>query len=183
LKHVPAHVAAMSFLVAIALMVLSAVTVSADPGPNNPGNHWGKCCNPGNHYGQISNPGHHYAYGRYKHLPVPPPPSPGPITNPGSHPNGNPAVTLKGAQGNVVGSGGPLTAGETSTLPELPVVLPGQSSPQAQLAASAVGGGGQAWMLLLILPLLLAVWVIVAARLVQRALRGTRAREMAAAPA
>ncbi len=182
MKRVPAHVAAMSVLAAIALMVLSAVTVSAAPGPDNPGNHWGKCCNPGNHYGQISNPGHHYAYGRYKHLPTPPPPSPGPITNPGSHPTGNPAVTHEGAQGNGVGAGGPITPGETSTLPDLPVVLPGQNSPQLQLTASP-SGDGQAWMLLLILPLLLAVWVIVAARLAQRALRGNHARKMAPAPA
>ena len=166
----------------MALIVLSAVTVSADPGPSNPGNHWGKCCNPGNHYGQISNPGHHYAYGRYKHLPTPPPPSSSPITNPGSHPTGNPAVTPNGHQGSGVGSGGPITRGETSTLPDLPVVLPGQSLPQVQLTASPLENG-QAWLVLLVLPLLLAVWVIVAARLTQRAFGGNRAREMATAPA
>jgi hypothetical protein len=163
------------------MLLLSAITAHADPGPDNPGNHWGKENNPGNHYGQISNPGNHYAYGRYKHLPTPPPspaPIPTPTSNPGTEPSGGPATSQGG------GAAGPVTsnAGGTWTLPDLSGFLPGPVDrvPQAQVIESP-GAGELGWLVLAILPLLFALWVMVATRLIVNARR--RQRSLRPAPA
>ncbi len=122
----------------------------------------------GHHYGQLSNPGHHY--GQLKHHKTPPvtPPSPGPKPKP----NPGPVGTL--AHHNL-GSGAQPTTGESSWIPDFSLLLPAPTalSDQVQFGDWA-RGSDQDWLLLVILPALLAVWLWVFARAARSASRRRR---------
>jgi hypothetical protein len=182
MKRVSAHVAATSLVVAIALVFLSAVTAYAEPKPDNPGNHYGKLSNPGHHYGQLSNPGHHYGW--YKHPQSSPPVSPPAVTPPSTTPS--PTTSPGDAGGSSSGSGvasqdiGAGPTRETSGIGNLPITLPVQELPSNQFKLTAsTPSGPLEWLVLLILPALLAVWVMV----FTRALITARRRRMATQPA
>ena len=164
MKRVSAYVAAASVLVTIGL-VFSAVGVLAK---DNPGNHYGKENNPGNHYGQLDNPGNHF--GQLKHAPPPPvgEPPPQPITSP-TPPGGTSLAALHGTAPG-------LTDGGASSLPDLPVSLPPQSHTSGR---SASPDDGLEWLILLVLPLLLAVWAIAVARITMTATKQRRAASAA----
>jgi hypothetical protein len=119
----------------------------------------------GHHYGQLYVMGHHY--GQLKHQQAPPPaPVPPPVHGkPGGSPSGG------GDHGPAVGGGGSSTGGDESSIPEVPVMLPlpGGNTPQVDLVDSSPGRGGFEWLLLLILPLLAAVWLTAMARFADKA--------------
>jgi len=161
MKRVSAYVAAASVLVTIGL-VFSAVGVLAK---DNPGNHYGKENNPGNHYGQLDNPGNHF--GQLKHAPTPVP-SAQPVTD-SPAPGAAPLVVVRTAASG-------LTDGGASSLPDLPVSLPPQSHTSGR---SASPGDGPEWLILLVLPLLLAVWAIAVARITMTATKQRRAARTA----
>ena len=184
MKRVSAHAAASTVLAALGLLLFSGVTAYAHPvPPPPPGWAWGKDNNPGNHYGQVSNPGHHYAYGHFKHQtppPVTPPAVTPPVTTP---PAGNPGHHSPGSTGTTDASsnlGSGSSTGETSGVPDLPVVLPlGGTGDQVKLVTAAPDNPYE-WLVLAILPALLAIWLIVAAR---AALSAARRRKKASAQA
>jgi hypothetical protein len=164
-------------LAGLGLLLFSSLTAYAkEAPPPPPGWAWGKENNPGNHYGQISNPGHHYAYGRYKHQ-TPPPVTPPTVTPP--TPNGHQGHNPSGSNGTQVASSN-VGAGESSGLPDLPVVLPPvQGGPADQVKfVTADPDNPYEWLVLAILPALLAIWLLVAAR---AALNAARGRKKAAA--
>ena len=142
--------------------MFSAVTAFAKSDPDNPN---------GTHDGLFNNPGHHY--GQTKHHPAPPPgpqPTPAPTSNPNPATGNSPAARLAG--GN---QGGTVHFGISLTIPGAD--LAGKSlNDAARLgqAAAWTPQSGLEWLILMILPLLLAVWVIVAARMVDNALRRVR---------
>jgi hypothetical protein len=120
----------------------------------------------GHHYGQLSNPGHHY--GQLKHRQAP---APAPV--PASHPQPQNSG-MKG--GHPVGSSSPsgAPASEVAGIPDLTVTLPVQNVGAGQIDFSDGSSiGAQEWWVLLILPFLLAVWLLIAAR---GALAATRRR-------
>jgi len=172
--RVAGHVPALSVLVAVGALVASAVTVSANPGPSNPGHHYGQLDNPGSHYGQIDNPGNHYGrygnpghhYGWYKHPSPPPvatPPTvtiPPPVTDPGQSNGGGSSVTVINSRGHVNQDGD-----SDFGFPIPPVTLPVEQTPQVVLT-DAAPEDPLGWLLLIVLPALLAVWAIVARRMV-----------------
>jgi hypothetical protein len=167
MPRVSAHVAAATALASAALVVFATATVYAKDVPS------GRAGNPGNHYGEIDNPGHHY--GQHKHQPpvtAPSPPpqprsTPGPVTQP---PAGSVAITA---------SSRPAAAAGASS-PDLALGLPAATHPADNVAfANPTPQDPLWWVVLLILPALLAVWMIVAGRMVQRLTR-TRNRPAAA---
>jgi hypothetical protein len=141
--------------------------------PDDNGHHYGQLSNPGHHYGQLSNPGHHYGQLKHDQAPAANPPA-APTPSPGSHP-----VTLGSLVADVVSSGQHPTSGDASSIPDLPIVLPVQDSPSGQVRfEDSAPAHEQDWMLLLILPALLAVWLLVFAR---AALAASRRRRKSAA--
>lgn len=172
MQRVSAHVAAAFVLVSVAF-VFSTIGVLAK---ENPGHHYGKENNPGNHYGQLSNPGHHY--GQLKHATPPPVPSPPPLPtpNPVTHP-GAPGDVFVQLTTTIPG----LTDGGASTLPDVPVTLPPQDQTAGRQAASdAAAGNALEWLILFVLPALLAIWAIVFARIAMAATRRRRTARAAA---
>jgi len=168
MKRVSAHVAAATALVSAALVIFGTATVYAKDVPS------GRAGNPGNHYGEIYNPGHHY--GQYKHEPPVTAPSPQPQSTPG--PVMQRATDGQGVTAVTSPSAPVATAG--SSIPDLPTVLPPGTHPSDNVAfATPTGQDPLWWVILLILPALLAVWVIVAGRIVQRLTR-TRSESAAA---
>ena len=171
MKRVSAHVAAASVLVTIGLVFSAAGAVAKE----NPGNHFGKENNPGHHYGQLDNPGNHF--GQLKHAPPPPVAAPPPaVAAPPTQPVTN--STAPGHKPLVVDPAsvpGLTDGGGASSLPDLPVSLPPQSHTSAR---SASPGDGFEWLILLVLPLLLAVWAMVVARI---AMTATNRRQAARA--
>jgi hypothetical protein len=173
LKRAAGHVPVLSLLAAVGALVASAITVSADPGPGNPGNHYGQLDNPGNHYGQLDNPGNHYGrdnnpghhYGWYKHPTPPPQTTPPPIATP--PPATNPGASTGGGSGVTVNSRGHVNQDGDSTFgfPNLPVTLPVDQTPQVVLT-DAAPEDPLGWLVLIVLPALLAVWAIVFRRVV-----------------
>jgi hypothetical protein len=129
--------------------------------PDDHGHHYGQLSNPGHHYGQLSNPGHHY--GQLKHQQAPAPaPAPAP----------HPQPETGGTTANHPKAGGPAT--DTAGIPDLTVPLPVQTVGAGQIDFSnGSSGGAQEWWVLLILPFLLALWLLIAAR---GALAATRRR-------
>jgi hypothetical protein len=176
-NRIAAHV-----FVALVLASVAAATMSVSAfAKENPGNHYGKCCNPGNHYGQLSNPGHHY--GQLKHKT--PPPSPNPNPNPNPNPTPQPVTNPGGGSGSTSSTynntSGLTDGGATSTIP-VTVTLPPQDKTSARVAPDSLPQDALDWLLLLLLPALLAVWVIAAAGLTRNA--ATRLRiARAAVPA
>ena len=164
MTNVLARVAAAGTLVLIALAVSSVMSVSAKD-PDNPN---------GSHDGLINNPGHHY--GQLKHIQPPPAPDPQPAPAPDAQPGTAPGTHGSGATtGNTVHTGISLSISDFS----VPAGQGLHSAVRLDRAASWEAEGGLDWLILLVLPLLLAVWIIVAARMVDHAMRagrGARAR-------
>lgn len=156
-------------LVACALLLVPLSALARYPDDN------------GHHYGQISNPGNHYHYGWLKNgkqvppvvtpPPAPtPPPHPGPYPQPGPHPQSHPATGSQGADTPVVDSGG-----ESSGIPDLPIVLPAGIGPDGQIQlGDGATAGALDWLILLILPGLAAIWLLVLARAVLEAAKRRR---------
>jgi hypothetical protein len=163
MHHVPARVAATAVLIASAAILLSAASAFAKSDPDNPN---------GGHDGLVNNPGHHY--GQLRHQSPSPVPSPNPTPAPTSTPvTQSPAPTAVPA-----GVPAPQTQPQaTSKIPDVPVSLSPQPSGQVSVVAPRPAGDGLWWLILLILPLLLAIWVVVAARLLSNGLRTVRAPE------
>jgi len=120
----------------------------------------------GHHYGQLSNPGHHY--GQLKHHQAPPP---APAPNPAPKPN---PVTAGSTASHSAGNGTSASHStrETYGIPDLPVTLPVQNIGTGQIDfANAAAGNNLDWLLLVLLPSLLAIWLLIAARGAQAATR------------
>lgn len=188
--------AALAVAVAMALFSTSAVLAKDPDNPN------------GSHDGLYHNPGHHD--GQLKHQPGAPPPNPGPAPNPAPNPQANPppGSTGQGATGHgatgqgapAAGAGGPATASLVDFNAGLTVTegvsgLPSRmlraianltfgaqsSSANARLQqVVAPGPADPQWPLLLVLPLLLAIWLLLFAR---GALAMVRRRSAAPHPA
>ena len=150
------RIAAVASLSSLALVGASNITASAAPNPNNHGHH----------------------YGQLKHHQVTSPPPPVPVATP--HPVAQPT---------------PNVAPVVHTAPAANVSVPAPASTKPDPIASpvtpvivlnqAAGSEGQLeWLLLLILPSLLAVWLIALVGLARR-LSGARkkALQMQTAPA
>lgn len=182
MQRVSAHVAAATALASAALVVFATATVYAKDVPS------GRAGNPGNHYGEINNRGHHY--GQYKHQPPVTPPSPQPQPQPQSTPGAvkQPATGGPGAAAirSSIASAPAPAASAGSSIVDVPIVSPPATHPADNVVfATPAGEDPLWWIVLLILPALLAVWVIVAGRMVRRLTR-TRtesAGAMAGAPA
>lgn len=104
-----------------------------------------------------SNNGHHY--GQLKHPKAPPSPSPSP------NPGGQPTPTTHPAVAITVTTPAPITISITLG-PVASPVASGQIEPV--LGLPELPGNEDDWLLLLILPSLIAVWVIAAIGLVRR---------------
>lgn len=124
------------------------------------------------------NNGHHY--GQLKHHKLPPPnpgPGPTPVPNP---PPGVPPTTAGGGSAGTTGSG----AGGASTirLPQLNLIGLANVSFRAHAQATNVkfsrlpvsGPADQEWLVLLLLPALLAIWLLLFARATLAAARRRR---------
>ena len=131
------------------------VSVYADEKPGNPGHH----------YGEISNPGHHYGQLKHKDAQTPPPATSRPpatsSTPPGHVSSGLPSSDPAPAAG----------------IPDLASTLPVSNVLPRQATAKTppVSRDWTSWLILLILPALVAVWLMVFARaaLTAARLRGT----------
>ena len=143
----------------IALAMTSVMSVFAKD-PDNPN---------GSHDGLLNNPGHHY--GQLKHNQ--PPPTPDPLPAPAPDPQQG---TAPGTQGSGANTGSTVHTGISLSIPYLSVTAAQGLHTTVRLgrAASWEPQGGLDWLILLVLPLLLAVWIIVAARIVNTALRAGR---------
>jgi hypothetical protein len=146
------RIAAVASLSSLALVAASNVTAFAAPDPDNHGHH----------------------YGQLKHPKVTSPPPP-PVTVPTPHPVAQPTPTVvpvvhatpQAAKVNAV-SAPVLTPPDPIASPVTPVIVLNQ----------AAGSDGQLeWLLLLILPSLLAVWLIALVGLARR-LSGARSRAL-----
>ena len=117
----------------------------------------------GHHYGQLSNPGHHF--GQLKHHQAPPPaPAPNPAPRPGPKPHPVTGGSTANDSGGTASSVGHSTD-ETSGVPDLPVTLPLQNVGAGQIDFGYPPDGNKLdWLLLVILPALLAIWLLIAAR-------------------
>jgi hypothetical protein len=177
MQRVSAKVTAATALASAALVVFATATVYAKDVPS------GRAGNPGNHYGEISNPGHHY--GQYKHQRPVSTPSPQPQPQPQPTP-GATTQTTTGGQGAAVSRSSTAPAAAGSSIADVPIVVPPATHPADNVVfANPAGENPLWWLVLLILPALLAVWVIVAGRMVQRVTR-TRSQSagaLAGAPA
>ena len=113
----------------------------------------------GHHYGQLSNPGHHF--GQLKHHQAPPP-APAPRPGPKPHPvTGGSSANHSAATGTSAGQ----PTNETAGVPDLPVTLPLQNVGAGQIDFGYPPDGNKLdWLLLVILPALLAIWLLIAAR-------------------
>jgi hypothetical protein len=142
------RIAAVASLSSLALVAASNVTAFAAP---NPDNH-------GHHYGQLK---HHH--------PVTSPPPPVPTPQPVVQPTPSVAPVIHTTQAGNIGAvpvqqAAPLTAPDQIASPVAPVIVLNQAAD----AASQYD-----WLLLLILPSLLAVWLIALVGLARR-LSGAR---------
>lgn len=176
--------AAITLAAGAAVLVMPVAAFAKD----NPGTASGRPGNPGHHYGEISNPGHHY--GQLKHHKTPAPnPTPNPTPNPVSNPTPAPVHNPSHSTGtSVVFAGHSQGVGDTSStssgVGDVPVGVPGQTGTQNSVAGEIPANGSDLeWLLLLILPALLAIWAIVAARILRNALKRQSAPAAALASA
>jgi hypothetical protein len=155
-KHlkVSIRIAAVASLSSLALVAASSITAFAAP---NPDNH-------GHHYGQLK---HH-------HPVTLPPPLPVPTPHPVVQPSPNVAPVIHTPRAGTVSAApvqqpAPVSAASgTIASPVAPVIQLNQASDSA---------GQLEWLLLLILPSLLAVWLIAFAGLARR-LSGVRKKAL-----
>jgi len=117
----------------------------------------------GHHYGQLSNPGHHFGQLKH-HQALPPAPAPNPAPRPGPKPHpvtGGSSANHSAATGTSAGQ----PTNETAGVPDLPVTLPLQDVGAGQIDFGYPPDGNKLdWLLLVILPALLAIWLLIAAR-------------------
>ena len=161
MKYVAARIAAGAVLTTTASLLLTVVNVYAADKPGNPGNH----------FGEISNPGHHY--GQLKHQPTPSPsaaPTSTPPTSTGQPPASAPSGTTSG--GGSTDPAGAVSIGVAALPATLPVSNP--QSTTAGINAPARLPDGLSWLILVILPALIAVWLMVFARAALTAVRLSR---------
>lgn len=123
----------------------------------------------GHHYGQLSNPGHHYGQLKHHQAPAPsPPPAPTPSPRPGP-------ATVVSLVADVISSIPDHSSGDGSSIPDLPIVMPVQQAPSDQVSlGGSAANEEEDWLVLLILPALLAVWLLVFARAALTASRRPR---------
>jgi hypothetical protein len=160
MNRIAAHVFAALVLASLAAVLMSASVFAKE----NPGHHFGPCCNAGHHYGQLKHP----------KTPTPTPnpnpnpnpnPTPRPVTHPGS--GGGSTVTISATKPD-------LTDGGTTTLIPVTLTLPVEHQAGGPIQRAALPTNALDWLILLILPLLLAVWVIAGAGLTRKAARKIR---------
>jgi len=138
LKRVSPHVAATCLLTSLLFLIVSAIPVYADANPNNHGHH----------YGQLKHP---------KNPPVPiPSPNPAPTPAPHSQPANVPV-----SQGADPAPGSSLLSPAGSLVPV--IKAPAAKTPSAFRAAVP---DPLWWLLITILPLLVAAWLIAIRRVV-----------------
>ena len=162
MKYVAARIAAGAVLTTTASLLLTVVNVYATDWPGNPGNHFGEIANPGHHYGQL------------KHQPTPSPspaPTPAPTSIPPTSTDQPPATAPSGTTsvGTSTDPAGAVSTGVAAQPATLPVSNP--QSTTASIKAPAGHPDGLSWLVLLILPALIAVWLMVFARAAQTAVR------------
>jgi hypothetical protein len=155
--HVSIRIAAVASLSSLALVAASNITAFAAPDPDNHGHH----------YGQLK---HH-------RVTSPPPPVPVPTPHPVAQPTPNVVpVVHPSLAANVSAVSAPvLTPPDTIASPVTPVI---------ELKQAAGFAGQLEWLLLLILPSLLAVWLIALVGLTRRLSRARKnAPQVQTAPA
>jgi hypothetical protein len=151
------RIAAVASLSSLALVAASSISAFAAPNPNNHGHH----------------------YGQLKHRRVTSPPAPVPVPTP--HPVAQPTP-------NVVPVVHTSLAANVSAVPA-PVLTPPDTiasplTPVIELNQAAGYAGQLEWLLLLILPSLLAVWLIALVGLARRLSRArNNATQVQTAPA
>lgn len=157
------RIATVASLSTVALMVGTTATAYADANPFNRGHH----------YGQLKHP---------KAQPPPTPPTPAPTPNTGGQPASGPTPTVHQSVANTVTTPASLAI-STAVAPSASPVASGIIEPVAALPG--VAGNEDDWLLLLILPALMAVWLIAAIGLARRLSRigKTRSLQVQTAPA
>jgi hypothetical protein len=185
LKRVLAHVTAATVFAALALLIAAPLTALAK---DEPGKRSGEDGNQGHHYGQISNPGHHYGQLKHHHQSPPPSPSqvPAPTPNPGHNPASNPGGSGAKKLNVIVRDPGSVApAAQTSGDPDVTISLPAQNQAAARAGDNALPADALDWLILLILPALIAIWIIafigIARKLTGRK-QAVRAAALASAP-
>jgi hypothetical protein len=148
------RIAAVASLSSLALVAASGITAFAAPDPDNHGHH----------------------YGQLKHHPpvTSPPPVPVPTPHPVVQPSPNVAPVIHTPQAGSV-SAVPVQQPAPISAPSDPIASP--VAPVIQLNQASDSAGQLEWLLLLILPSLLAVWLIAFAGLARR-LSGARKKAM-----
>ncbi|HET7421841.1 MAG TPA: hypothetical protein VFL27_15785 [Candidatus Dormibacteraeota bacterium] len=140
------------------LVFATAATAYADANPNNRGHH----------------------YGQQKHQHPAPTPAPTPAPQPSAHPT--PAIVPP--QSTVTQPAITPAAHQPAAAPTPAVTVPSPVSNRARITEPVAPAGADDWLLLLVLPTLIAVWLIAALGLARLASRlGKPAREVRTAPA
>ena len=156
MQYVVARLAAPAILVTAALFLVSSVSAYAKSDPDNPN---------GTHDGLFNNPGHHY--GQIKHQT--PAPAPGPAPTPAPNPQPSTGRTTTAAK-PATGIGLTSMQNPAQSIPNLSASWPAiRLGGNLKLGRALEASGGLDWLLLLVLPLLLAVWVMVFTRMLRRA--------------
>jgi hypothetical protein len=146
------RIAAVASLSSLALVATSSITAFAAPNPNNRGHH----------------------YGQLKHHPVTTPtPAPAPTPRPAVQPPPSVAPAVHTSRAVAV----PVQQPAPAPVAAPPVAIARPVTPVIQLARAADPTGQYDWLLLLILPSLLAVWLIGVVGLARR-LTGARRRAL-----
>jgi hypothetical protein len=148
--HISIRIAAVASLSSLALVAASPVDAFAAPNPNNHGHH----------YGQL----------KHQRVTSPPPPAPAPTPHSVVQPTTSGAPISQAVRAGSAGAAPVEQAGTT-----LPDAIASPVAPVIQLQQAAVPAGQLDWLLLLILPSLLAVWLIAFVGLA-RGLFGVRRR-------
>lgn len=166
MKRAAARVAASFALASTAALMLSSVAAFAQILPGNPAHH----------YGEISNPGHHY--GQQRHHPPAPSPTPNPVPTPNPMSTPNPASkpsqppTGSGAHGTNAGTPASHASLGVANAGVGTIGVPAQDQRKVRAVTEIPGSPiWLDWLILLVLPVLLAVWAIVATRIVRNSLR------------
>lgn len=154
-------------MASIAMLLLTSVAVYAGDGDNS-----------GHHYGKTDNPGHHY--GQLKHREAPPPTT---KTPPPSSTQTPPQATTPSGAGHASGSSSasdpaaPTSAGAADP----PATVPVSNLQPAHVTAKTAPPDRDrlSWLVLLILPALLAVWLMVFARAAVTAVKRRRVPQAA----
>lgn len=146
------RIAAVASLSSLAVVAASNTIAFAAPNPDNHGHH----------------------YGQLKHHPVasPPPSVPTPAPHPVAQPTPNVAPVIHTPQAGIVNAGPVLQPAPVSASPDK---VGAPVAPVIRLNRAADPGGQFDWLLMLILPSLMAVWLIAFVGLARR-LSGARKR-------